>query len=138
MQISFECVSFGVFCKHANLDLERILRDSCLYLFFVIIGKLVNQAFKFQSFVLSNVYQNQLRSKGISEYSLEIFHNLIKNTRKSLRSLRGQKMKSILFKTQVINNLFLFYSLDKTKTQNNIVIFGIFHKELYYYFGFSF
>ena len=106
MQISFECVSFGVFCKHANLDLECILRDSCLYLFFVIIGKLVNQAFKFQSFVLSNVYQNQLRSKGISEYSLEIFHNLIKNTRKSLRSLRGQKMKSIFLKTQVINSLF--------------------------------
>ena len=24
----------------------------------------------------------------------------------------------------------------KTKTQNNIVIFGIFHKKLYYYFGF--
>ena len=39
MQISFECVSFEVFCKHANLDLECILRDSCLYLFFVIIGK---------------------------------------------------------------------------------------------------
>ena len=25
----------------------------------------------------------------------------------------------------------------KTKTQNNIVIFGIFHKKIYYYFGFS-
>ena len=24
----------------------------------------------------------------------------------------------------------------KTKTQNNIVIFGFFHKKLYYYFGF--
>ena len=24
----------------------------------------------------------------------------------------------------------------KTKTQNNIVIFGIFHKKLYHYFGF--
>ena len=28
------------------------------------------------------------------------------------------------------------YTKLKTKTQNNIVIFGIFHKKLYYYFGF--
>ena len=84
MQISFECVSIGVLFKHGNLDLECIIRDSCLYLFFVIIGKSSIQISFFWSFPM-----NQQRSIGISKYSLEIFQNLNENKGKAARPKNG-------------------------------------------------